>query len=137
MILTGYAGAVTQADDILKPRVDREAYAHDPLYHTEVQDLRDALNMVERSLVQTGTPARHLTGILTTLVKGVPDAAEAHQRIAEFRRRVHEVRTAPPRPIRVPVGLVGCQRCGNPYTEPGLDGRCNACADIPDSDTDL
>lgn len=133
MILTGYAGAVdSRSDDMLLPHIDREAYAHDPLYHAEVTELRDALNVVGQSLTQTGTAESTLTFILTTLIRGVPSAAEARTRLAEFQRKLHELRTAPPRPIFIPVGMFGCQRCGNPYTEPGPDGSCNACADTLD-----
>lgn len=69
------------------------------------------------------------TDMLQILIKGVPSAEAAHQRIADHAKAVQDLARQPPQPIRVNVSPHGCGRCGNPYTEQGPDGTCTACAD--------
>ena len=91
------------SDVLLHHRLDQQALHHDPQYHREVQLLRDALHEVERSLDQTGMSEDERTMILTILVKGVPSATHAHQRIADHRERVREEMARPPRPVFVDI----------------------------------
>lgn len=117
-------------DDILDRYVDNDAYHNDPSYHDDIQLLRRALTDVEHSMQRTGVTQDKRLAILEILIKGVPDAAKAHQRIADYTERIRQLETQGPRPIFMLIGAEGCGRCGNPWAEQGDDGTCTACVDL-------
>ena len=85
------------ANERLGRLVDRRLYNTDAMYHAEVRRFQHLLDITRMAMEDEGVDPRVIDRVLNRIVYGVPDGADAYERIDKHREEVRRLMTEPVR----------------------------------------